>query len=63
MKKYLFQQEKRDGNIKQIQKRIIKIENYKISKSLNDSTVTKFVIKKFVEVNDLSSVQYSVNKK
>ena len=39
------------------------MENYKISKSLNDSTITKFVIKKSVEVNDLSSFQCSVNKK
>ena len=35
---------------------------YKISKLLNDSTVSKFVTKKWVEINDLSSGQYSVNK-
>ena len=38
------------------------MENYKIYKFLNDSTVTKFVTKKWVEANDLLSGQYSVNK-
>ena len=38
------------------------MEHYKISKLLNDSTVSKFVTKKWVEVNDLWSGQYSVNK-
>ena len=38
------------------------MENYKIFKLLNDSSVSKFVIKKWVEANDLSSCQYSVNK-
>ena len=38
------------------------MEHYKISKLLNDSTVSKFVTKKWVEVNDLSGGQYSVNK-
>ena len=32
-------------NIKQIEKSIIKMEHYKISKVLNDSTVSKFVTK------------------
>ena len=35
------------------------MERYKI---LNDSTVSKFLTKKWIEVNDLSSGQYSVNK-
>ena len=39
------------------------MEHYKISKLLNDSTPSKFVTKKWVEVNGLSSGQYSVNKK
>ena len=34
----------------------------KISKLLNDSIVSKFVTKKWIEVNDLSSGQYSDNK-
>ena len=38
------------------------MEHYKISELLNDSTVSKFVTKKWVEVNDLSSGQYSVKK-
>ena len=38
------------------------MEYYKISKLLNDSNVFKFVTKKWIEVNDLSSGQYSVNK-
>ena len=38
------------------------MEYSKISKPLNDSTVSKFVTKKWVEVNDLSIGQYSVNK-
>ena len=38
------------------------MENYKISKLLNDSTVTKFVTKKWIEINSLSSTHYSANK-
>ena len=38
------------------------MENYKISKWLNDSSVLKFAKIKWTEVNDLSSSQYSVNK-
>ena len=38
------------------------MEQYKISKLLNYSTVSKFVKKKWVEVNHLSSGPYSVNK-
>ena len=50
-------------NIKRVKKSIIKMEQHKISKFLNDSTVSKFVTKEWIEVNDLSSDQYSVNKK
>ena len=39
------------------------MEHYKTSKLLNDSTVSKIGTKKWIEVNDLSSSQYSVNKK
>ena len=35
---------------------------YKIHKSVNNSTVSKFVTRKWIEVNDLSGSQYSVNK-
>ena len=38
------------------------MEQYKISTLLNDSTVSKFVTKKWIEVSDLSSGQYSVKK-
>ena len=38
------------------------MEHYKISKLLNDSIVSKFVIKRWVEVNELSSGEYFVNK-
>ena len=38
------------------------MDHHKISKLLNDSTVSKFVTRKWIEVNDLSSGQYSVNK-
>ena len=39
------------------------MEDYKISKLLSDAAVSKFVKKKkWIEVNDLSSGQYSANK-
>ena len=41
---------------------IIKMEHYKIPKLLNDSTLSKFVTKKWVEINDLLSGQYSIKK-
>ena len=40
-----------------------KKDHEKIAKLLNDSTVSKFVRRKWIEVNDLRDVQYSVNKK
>ena len=38
------------------------MERYKISRLLNDSTVSKFMTRKWVEVNDLRNDQYSINK-
>ena len=38
------------------------MEHHKIYNLLNDSTVSKFVTKRWIEVNDLSSVQYSASK-
>ena len=38
------------------------MENYKIFKFLNNSTVSNFVARKWIEVNDLSGGQYSFNK-
>ena len=55
--------EKKRRNIKRIKRSVIKMEHYKISKPLNDSTLSKFVTKNWTELNDLSSGQYSVNKK
>ena len=38
------------------------MEHYKISKLLNNSTVSEFVTRKCIEVKDISWGQYSVNK-
>ena len=40
----------------------MKMEQIKISKLWNDSTVSEFVTKKLIKVNNLSSSQYSVNQ-
>ena len=53
---------KKRRNIKQIKRSIIKMEHYKIAKQLNDSSVLTFVTNKWIEINNLSSSQYSVNK-
>ena len=38
------------------------MKHWKIFKLLNDSAVSKFVIKEWIKVNDLSDGQYSTNK-
>ena len=38
------------------------MENHKILKLLNDSTLSKFVTSKWIELNYLLGGQYSVNK-
>ena len=38
------------------------MEHYKIFKLLNNSNVSKFLTKKWIEANDLSSGQNSVNR-
>ena len=38
------------------------MEHYEMSKLLSNSTVSKFVTKKWVEVNDVSSGQYSASE-
>ena len=38
------------------------MEHNKISRLLNDSTVSKFLTRKWIDVNDLSGRQYSANK-
>ena len=50
-------------NIKRIKENIIKMKHYKISKLLSNSTVSKSVTKKWIEVNDLSISQYYPCKK
>ena len=40
----------------------MKMEHHKIPKLLNNSTVSKFVTRKWIEVNDLSGGQHSANK-
>ena len=55
VEKIIIPPEKREKNIKRIKTSIIKMEHYKISKLLNDSTVTKFATKNYIEVKNLSS--------
>ena len=38
------------------------MEHHKIFKLLNNSTVLKFESRKWIEVNDLTNDQYSLNK-
>ena len=47
--------------MKRIKTSIIKMEHHKIFMLLNDSTISKFVTKKWMTVNDLSSGQYPAN--
>ena len=49
-------------NIKRINTNIIKIEHYKISTLLNNSSVSQFVTREQIEANDLSGGQYSFSK-
>ena len=51
-KKNNYSARKERKDIKEIKKSIIKTEHYKISQLLNDSTVSKFLTKKWIEVND-----------
>ena len=45
-----------------MEKSIIKVEHCKVSKLLNNSTVSKFVTKIWNKINNSSSSKYSVNK-
>ena len=38
------------------------MEHHKISELLNNSTVSRFVTRKAIKVNDISNGQYSVNQ-
>ena len=44
------------------QDQYFKIEQYKIFELLSDSIVSELVTRKWIEANDLSHGQYSVNK-
>ena len=49
-------------NITRIKKSIKKMEHYKISNLLNDSTVLKILTKQWIQINNLWKGQYSLNK-
>ena len=53
---------KPNENRRNFEEIITKMEHCEISKLLNDSTDIKIFDQKWIEVNDLSSSQYSVNK-
>ena len=38
------------------------MKHHKMSKLLNDSTVSKYVTRKWIKVNNLSGGQYSIDK-
>ena len=38
------------------------MEHHKISKCLNNSSVSNFLTRNWIEINDLSGSQYSINK-
>ena len=61
MKKYIYQ-EKKTRNTKQFRINKKK-EHKKISKLLNNSNISNFSKRKWIEVNDLTGSDYSVNKK
>ena len=49
-------------NTKLIKTSIKKMEHYEIYKSLTDLTVSVFLARKLIEVNDLLNYQYSANE-
>ena len=51
-KKNIYSARKKRKDIKQIKKNIIKAEHYKIALLLNDLTVSKFLTKKWIVVNN-----------
>ena len=63
VKEIIIQPDKTRRIIKRIKTSTTKIEHKnKISKLLNDSAVSKFVAKNWIEVNDLTSGEYSATK-
>ena len=61
LKKSLFHQKER-RNIKPIKTSSIKMEHYKTSELLDDSTVSKFVTKKWIKINDFQVVNILLTK-
>lgn len=58
----LISPEKRTKNVEWTEASIIKTEQHKISKLSNNLTLSGFMIKKLVEVNNLPGNQLSTNK-
>ena len=61
LNKYLLHLKKR-RNTERIKTSITKTKRHKTSKLLNDSTISKFVIKKCIEVNNIYGDQYFFSK-
>ena len=57
-----YSTKKERRNFKWIKTSIIKKEDFKVSKLLNDSAALRLVTRKWIEKNDLSGGQYSINK-
>ena len=60
--KNIYSTREKAKTTKQIKTSIIKIEHHKISNLLNDWTISEFVIRKWIELNDFSNDQYLINK-
>ena len=59
----IIPEEKREKILNELRQDYYKMEHYKISKLLNDSTASKCVTIKWIDVNDLSGGQYPSIKK
>ena len=61
VEKIYISPEKKDKRLNKA-KNALKMEHYQRSESLSDSAVSNFVARKWIDVNNLSSGQYSGNK-
>ena len=61
--KIIIPSEKREEILNELRQLLLKRNTIYIKLLLNDSSVSKFVTKEWIEVNNLSRGQYSVNKK
>ena len=61
--KIIIPSEKREEILNELRQLLLKRNTVYIKLLLNDSSVSKFVTKEWIEVNNLSRGQYSVNKK